>query len=125
MYALGTIPLINILSDSRVKQAWYADDASACGGLLDIRHWWDNYKLVTLGPDFGYFPNASKTSLIVKDCYYDSAVSIFQDSLVFASLWMANDILEMLWVLPLLLPLLCLRRYCCGNRNSFCCPIFQ
>ena len=40
-YALGTILLINVLSDGRVKLAWYGDDASACGGLLDIRCWWD------------------------------------------------------------------------------------
>ena len=33
MHALGTILLINVLSDDRVKQAWYADDATACGGL--------------------------------------------------------------------------------------------
>ena len=35
---------------------------------------------LTFGPDFEYFPNASMTSLTVKDCYFDFAVSIFQDS---------------------------------------------
>ena len=78
MYALGTIPLINALSDDHIKQVWYADDATACDRLMDVRRWWD--RLVSIGPDFGYFPNPSKTCLIVKDCFYDSAVSIFQDS---------------------------------------------
>ena len=48
------------------------------GRLMDVRCWWD--RLVSIGPDFGYFPNPSKTCLIVKDCFYDSAVSIFKDS---------------------------------------------
>ena len=78
MYALGTVPLINALRDDHIKQVWYADDATACGNLLDIRRWWD--RLVSIGPDFGYFPNPLKTCLIVKESFYDSAVSIFRDS---------------------------------------------
>ena len=31
MYASGIVSLINALSDDRVKQVWYADDATACG----------------------------------------------------------------------------------------------
>ena len=61
MYALGTIPLINVLSDDHIKQVWYPDDTTACGSLLDLRHWWD--RLVSIGPDFSYFPNALKTCL--------------------------------------------------------------
>jgi len=45
---------------------------------MDVRHRWD--RLVSIGPDFGYFLNPSKTCLIVKDSFYDSAVSIFQGS---------------------------------------------
>ena len=37
MYALGVVPLINALSDHSIKQVWYADDASACGRLMDVR----------------------------------------------------------------------------------------
>ena len=55
MYALGIIPLINALSDDHIKQVWYADDATACGNLMGIHRWWD--RLVSIGPDFGYFPN--------------------------------------------------------------------
>jgi len=41
VYALGVVPFINALSDNFVKQVWYADDATACGHLADIRCWWD------------------------------------------------------------------------------------
>ena len=40
MYALGVIPLINCLSGNDVKQiCTYADDATACGSLGDLRSW--------------------------------------------------------------------------------------
>ena len=78
MYALGVVPLINSLSDDFVSQVWYADDATACGCLSDVRRWWDH--LVTSGPAYGYFPNPSKTCLIVKPAFYNAAVSIFGNS---------------------------------------------
>ena len=113
MYALGTIPLINALSDDRIKQVWYTDDATACGRLMDVRRWWD--RLVSIGPDFGYFPNPSKTCLIVKDCFYDSAVSPLK----------VKDILGLLWALPPLLLPLFIRKFHCGSRNSPLYRIFQ
>ena len=66
MYSVGILPLIHHVSGD-VKQVWYADDATAAGKLsnLNLREWWDN--LVSSGPDFGYFVNASKTSLVVKE----------------------------------------------------------
>ena len=69
MYAVGTRPLINILDrhvDNKLcKQAWYADDSSSGGQLLEMRKWWD--ELNRAGPKFGYNPKASKTILIVKN----------------------------------------------------------
>ncbi|XP_065893485.1 uncharacterized protein [Dysidea avara] len=76
MYALGVIPLIESLSGSCVQQIWYADDATACGGLKELRSWWN--KLTSDGPGFGYFPNPSKTCIIEKSGMYDAAVSAFQ-----------------------------------------------
>jgi len=61
MYALGIVPLIQKLAGIDVSQMWYADDASAGGSLQSLCAWWDH-----LGPDYGYFPNAVKTCLIVK-----------------------------------------------------------
>ena len=52
---------INRLSGESVKQAWYADDASAAGDIHSLRHWWDH--LVQLGPDYGYHLNAPKTCM--------------------------------------------------------------
>ena len=77
MYALGVLPLIDYVSGD-LMQVWYADDATACGSLSEIRLWWD--KLLQFGPDFGYYPNPSKTCLVVKESFYDAAVELFQDS---------------------------------------------
>ena len=75
MYALATLPLIHRLG-GEVTQSWYADDASAGGRLEGLRRWWD--KLDTLGPKFGYFPNAGKTWLVVKPEHLKTAEFQFQ-----------------------------------------------
>ena len=67
MYAVATSPLVNRLAnslDSSTLQAWFADDSAACGKLQTIKSWWD--QICHLGPAYGYYPNASKTVLIVK-----------------------------------------------------------
>ena len=65
MYAISVFPLINELCECDVNQTWFADDAMAGGSLNDLRGWWS--RLVTLGPAYGYFVNAVKTWLIVKE----------------------------------------------------------
>ena len=66
MYALATIPLINCLMVATdLKQVCYADDATASGSLSSLRVWWDH--LASLGPTFGYHPNAIKTWLLTKE----------------------------------------------------------
>ena len=59
-------------------QAWYADDSSAAGKLIERRKWWDI--LCQAGPDYGYFPLARKTVLIVKAEYFQMAEEIFRGS---------------------------------------------
>ena len=59
MYALGVLPLIHQLDAITVKQIWYADDACV------LKTWYDD--LVSLGPSYGYFINASKCFLLLKD----------------------------------------------------------
>ena len=76
MYAISTIPLIHRLAKDTIKQVWYADDATASGGLCYLRQWWDH--LSEIGPDYGYYPNASKTCLIVKEEKLTLAASLFQ-----------------------------------------------
>ena len=70
MYAIAMIPLIRCLNYD-VTQVCYADDACACGRLYSLHQWWD--QLCKLGPGFGYFPNASKTWLVVKDRCHSEA----------------------------------------------------
>ena len=79
MHAMATIPLINQLSNVRdMKQVWYADDATAAGSLHSTRQWWNH--LVSVGPAFGYYANASKTWLLTKDEHLDRAKTLFQDT---------------------------------------------
>ena len=81
MYALATIPLITRVGESsNVVPVWYADDASAAGGLSSIRSWWDN--ISSYGPAFGYYANASKTWLVTKESYLAKAREIFRDTQV-------------------------------------------
>ena len=61
MYVIATIPLINKLKGNS-KQIWYADDAAAVDKLAELRVWWDLF--TREGPDFGYYPNPSKTWLV-------------------------------------------------------------
>ena len=74
IYAIATVPLIRRLPNS-VLQSWYADDASSSGRIDNLRHWWDD--LTTLGPQYGYYANPSKTWLITKQAYQEKAKAIF------------------------------------------------
>jgi hypothetical protein len=73
-YALSLMPLLRELSGS-IHQIWYADDAQATGKLEILRRWWD--LLVLRGPGYGYFVNASKTTLVCKPDQKDKASQIF------------------------------------------------
>ena len=77
MYALAIVPLIKQLRAHvpEACQAWFADDATAVGPLSSFFQWCRH--LSSVGPNFGYFPNASKTVLIVKPEHLAAAESIF------------------------------------------------
>ena len=65
-YACNTIPLISLLQEnSSCQQEWFADDSAAAGTLEGIREWWNC--LNRNGPTMGYYPNAGKTWLILKN----------------------------------------------------------
>ena len=74
-FAIGILPLIHHLDEKSCSQIWYADDAAACGRISTLRGWWDG--LCLKGPGYGYFPNASKSELIVKPAFWDLASSTF------------------------------------------------
>jgi len=42
--------------------------------------WWDQFSAI--GPPYGYFPNASKTWLVVKACYLNHARALCADTCV-------------------------------------------
>ncbi len=76
MYAIAITPLIHRLEDRVNKQVWFADDATAGGNLARLKTWWD--RISEIGPDYGYYPNPSKTWLIVKDSNLEEATTLFQ-----------------------------------------------
>ena len=80
MYALAITPLIDRLRAScpEVHQAWYADDATGASTSKGLRLWWN--ELANCGPSFGYYPNASKTYLVVKEEHEKSAKEVFGDT---------------------------------------------
>ena len=82
LYALGIRPLIDNLGEvvdhEKCKQSWYADDSSAGGQLTEMKTRWD--QLCTVGPKYGYYPQASKTILIVKAGFEAKAKAIFGKS---------------------------------------------
>ena len=63
MYSVSVTTLIASLQDPRVKQVWFADDATAGGTLCGLHDWWYGFQ------DLGSFYNALKTWLIVKPAF--------------------------------------------------------
>ena len=64
MYAAGVMPLVTKLKDlSRHRQNWFADGSSCGGRLQRVYEWFVN--LQALGRAYGYFPESSKSILIV------------------------------------------------------------
>ena len=90
MYAIGITPLLKLLKkppdphnadanqseyENNTKHA-FADDLGGAGKLVEVRQWWDNFR--HYGPMLGYYPNPSKSWLVVKDEEYNSAIELFQ-----------------------------------------------
>jgi hypothetical protein len=77
MYALAISPLINSLNEKapNASQVWFADDSNAAGSLEALRNWWQH--LADIGPEYGYFPNARKITIVVKEECLDRAKERF------------------------------------------------
>ena len=84
IYAITIIPLILMLVaeanqvDNTTKTAAHADDFTAAGTIMRLRNWWET--LCILGHKFGYFPEKSKSWLIVKEKEVQKAQSVFKDT---------------------------------------------
>ena len=79
-YALAISPLFNSLNEKapNASQVWFADDSNAVGRLEALRDWWQH--LADIGPEYGYFPNASKTTMVVKEECLDRAKELFENT---------------------------------------------
>eukprot|EP00978_Attheya_sp_CCMP212_P024974 scaffold79458_cov43-Attheya_sp.AAC.1 len=66
-YGLMLLPLIKLLKKEYpdVSQPWYADDAGAGGSFTAIRKQFESLR--KLGPARGYFPESSKSILVVRE----------------------------------------------------------
>ena len=81
LYALSLQQLISRLQAvSQAKQCWFADDATGCGSIQNIKVWWD--ELIVAGTDLGYHPNAGKCWLVTKPDMEETARSIFQETAI-------------------------------------------
>ena len=83
VYVIGITPLLEVIKpstsdDYRVKHAAFADDLGGAGELWNLRRWWDN--IVIFGPKLAYYPNGSKSWLVVKPIKEEKARQIFRDT---------------------------------------------
>jgi hypothetical protein len=76
MYAIGVQPLVEKLKGMGCIQIWYADDSSAGGRMRAVRKWLD--RLVEDGPQYGYYPEPTKSNLVVKEGLEEEARAIFE-----------------------------------------------
>ena len=83
VYALGINLLIQflhefiIIKEHNSKEVAFADGL-AVGKINEIKNFWD--VIENIGPKYGYFPEASKSHLIVKDQHVDVASVIFNET---------------------------------------------
>ena len=75
-YGCAIMPLIQKLKNMTENvQEWYAGDASSFGKLTSLKKWLEI--LQKEGPAFGYFPEPTKSYLIVNEGYISQAKTLF------------------------------------------------
>ena len=71
------MPLIQKLKNTtKYVQEWYADDPSSLRKLTSLKKWLEI--LQKEGPAFGYFPEPTKSYLIVDEGYISQAKTLFE-----------------------------------------------
>ena len=75
-YGCAIMPLFQKLKNTtEYVQEWYADDASSLGKLTSLKKW---LEILQKGPAFGYFPEPTKSYLIVDEGYISQAKTFFE-----------------------------------------------
>ena len=80
-YALGITPLthhlleITLSSKLYSKEIAYKDNFTVAGSVKDIKCYWEH--LYSFATFFGYYPKASKSHLVVKSQYLETANVVF------------------------------------------------
>ena len=75
-YRVSLLPMIRQLKDNaRQKQICYADDGAALGKVDNLRLWL--IRLMKWGPHFGYYPERSKSILVITQEYKEEAENVF------------------------------------------------
>jgi hypothetical protein len=76
-YGVGVPPLIRRLKEEFpcVSQPWYANNAGAGAGFTDILAFFERLK--EIGPRYGYYPEASKSILVVCQHNLEAATEFF------------------------------------------------
>ena len=84
IYALGIKAMMNIMliaiADQHNKMVGFADDITAAGDIQSLKQWWDH--LLEIGPSYGYFPQPSKSWLIVKETKLAEATEVFGGTMI-------------------------------------------
>ena len=73
-YALAILPLLQS-SDTKLRRMAFADDFRGSSKLEEIRQWWGY--IGSNGPKYGYYPNATKSWLVVKPEFLKEAERLF------------------------------------------------
>ena len=78
VYGVSMLPLTRLLKTEfeELLQPWYADDAAAGGKFDKIMEYY--LKLREVGPGRGYFPEPTKSILVVKPLSVERATALFQ-----------------------------------------------
>ena len=79
IYAIAISPLLDIMvttAGNNSKMAAFADDMSASGKVVSLKECW--IRLIEVGPKYGYYPQPTKSWLIVKPEQLDEARRIFE-----------------------------------------------
>ena len=94
IYAIGITPMLDMLvalQSDHNKMVGFEDDVTVSGNVEAIRRWWDT--LTQIDPNYGYYPQHTKSWLIIKENKLEEAVG-YSEKRIFKYPLTVNDIWE-------------------------------